>query len=362
MMSYRDLKTVSSLDVEQIRSQINTAQTNAVIDVVLVSDANHDDYERQDLGVGCIFGKPLQFAGKSDLTDSLFRPIDVNHTKFPIPGELVLVVRTPISDYYLTTLNLKNNINNNIDDIRKSGFTKYIDDNNVQQSTINNANDLDTSNKISTEFTVDNIPLFSTTYGDVNISGRYSNIINLSHTPNQNPSIDIINGKSNIQLYNDLVDYSRITVTPFNLETERVYNDKDTNTIKLESDRILLRSENNGIFLESKNNIGLVSDEYITLDSEKDITINTNGVINLTTQPTDPAIKGNEFGKQWSELIRYIHLFLDTIIADEKARENSPALYSAANTLKEGINSNIATSDNLTSSLQKFKSQKVFVS
>jgi len=268
-MSYKDLKTVSSLDIEQIRSSIDSAQTNAILDVVLVSDANHDDYERNDLGVGCILGKPLEFAGKSDLTDSMFRPIDTSHTKFPIPGELALVIRTPISDYYLTTLNLKNNINNNIDDVRKRGFTKYIDDENVQQSVIKNSNNLDTSNKISEQFTVGNIPLFATNYGDVNINGRYSNVISLSHTSNQNASVDIINGRSTIQMYNDLVDYQRLTTTPFNLESERVYNQKDTNTIKLDSDRIILRSVNSGVFVEAKNNIGMVSDEYVTRSCNK---------------------------------------------------------------------------------------------
>lgn len=361
-MSYRDLKTVSSLDIEQIRSSIDSAQTNAILDVVLVSDANHDDYERNDLGVGCILGKPLQFAGKSDLTDSMFRPIDTNHTKFPIPGELALVIRTPISDYYLTTLNLKNNINNNIDDVRRRGFTKYIDDENVQQSVIKNSNNLDTSNKISEQFTVDNIPLFATNYGDVNINGRYSNVISLSHTSNQNPSVDIINGSSTIQMYNDLVDYQRLTTTPFNLESERVYNQKDTNTIKLDSDRIILRSVNSGVFVEAKNNIGMVSDEYVTIDSQKDITLNSNSVINLSTDPTDPVIKGNEFSKQWTELIRNLHLFLDTIINDEESQKNSPGLFAASKILKEGINSTIAPSDDLTLSTNKFKSQKVFTS
>jgi len=76
----------------------------------------------------------------------------------------------------------------------------------------------------------------------------------------------------------------------------------------------------------------------------------------------DPVIRGNEFSKQWIELIRNIHLFLDTIINDEESQKNSPALSSAAKTLKEGINSTIAPSDDLTLSTNKFKSQKVFTS
>jgi hypothetical protein len=153
-----------------------------------------------------------------------------------------------------------------------------------------------------------------------------------------------------------------LTTTPFNLESERVYNEKDTNTVKIDSDRIILRSVNSGVFVEAKNNIGIVSDEYVTIDSQKDITLNSNSVINLSTEPTDPVIRGNEFSKQWTELIRNIHLFLDTIINDEESQKNSPALFSAARILKEGINSTIAPSDDLTSSTNKFKSQKVFTS
>lgn len=354
----RDFRTATTFDLDEIKSEFDRIRTEAVIDIAFVTDSNHNNPSRNDLSVGSIKGKSQKFAGSSDLVDFTYKPIDANLSKYPIPGEFVLVVRTGVGNYYLNSINLSDNPNNNIDRRKKKGYVLYTDDEYLNQSQIKNERQLDTDSKIDSQvFKTSNLRKRVTNYGDVSLEGRKGNIINLSYSQNQQPSLLVSNAGSRIFLNDDVLEYRRVTELPFNEEIEPIYSQKGGDKILLESEKIILQSYGNGgMFLESVNSIGMVSDNDVTINSSRLMSLNAP-VITIGDGAIQPVILGSEFSTQWRDLLNGLHDFLDLIINGV----DNPTISTAATLFKETVNSKIAPKNEvLSKSASRFLSNQVF--
>lgn len=333
-----EVRSVNTFDLDGIQSQIDNVKTEAVVDVAFVSDCNHNDTERRDLSVGNILGKPLSLVGNTESSDIIYKPIDINITKYPIPGEFVVVMRTTVGNYYLSTINITGNLNNNVDDRKKKGFVKYKDNRDVVSNEIKNSNQISTDDKIDSFFRLRKIPKRLTNYGDLSIEGRLGNVIRLTNSPNQTPIISIENGFSKTNYFIGEITYPNLTDTKFSTTTQALYNQQNTSTIFNESPRIVNRSLTDGFFVESKKDIGLVSDSNISLNTLQDLSLNGGQIRLGDDEALSPLIKGNEFAKQWEVLIEGLHEFTSILKTDG----NNPIVSQAANYFKEILTSAIA--------------------
>lgn len=351
-----EIRSANTLDLEALRGYIDSLTTEAVVDVAFVTDANHNNLDRRDLNIGSIRGKSLKNAGKSETIDFIYKPIDVNISKYPIPGEFVLVARTGLGNFYITTLNLSDNVNNNIDTSKTKGYVQYTEDANVVQNEIKNSNQVTTSSKIDSFFTVDNIPKRITNYGDVTFQGRAGNIVSLSYSNNNLPVIFLENDGSLLSMFNETIGYSKVTTTTYGQQVENIYNNQSGNHIILESDRILLRSNLNGMFFESINSIGMVSDKNISMDTAELFSVNGSVIELGGSEATQPLILGVEFGKQWSELINALHLFAQALSEDT----SNIIVNQSAKYLIQKLNDGVSPYNETPSSISKFLSKSVY--
>jgi hypothetical protein len=354
----KEIRSATTLDLEEIRTLLDKMKTEAVLDIAFVVDVNHNNIDRTDLSVGNIKGKSLKNAGQSELIDFVYKPIDANISKYPIPGEFVLVTRTGLGNYYIHTLNLYGNINNNIDERKISGYVKYVDDDNINKNVIKSSNKTTVIDKLEdTVFSLKSLYKKIGNYGDVIIEGRNGNSITLTQTENKNPAIFIENLGSVITVENQDVPFQRITANPYNEEVGVVYNISDGSKIKLISEKILLQSLKNGMFFESNNSIGFNSDKDFTVDTSRLISLDSR-VITLGYEAVEPIILGNEFSKQWSTLINGIHKFCDILSTDV----DNIVVNQAGKFLKQFITDGISSYDNVArQSSSKFLSKQVFV-
>jgi hypothetical protein len=352
-----EIRSVNTLDLEALRTYVDNLSTEAVVDIAFVTDANHNNAERTDLGVGSIKGKSLKNAGRSERIDFIYKPIDINISKYPLPGEFVLVVRTGVGNFYVTTLNLSDNVNNNIDTSKTKGYVRYSEDENVLQNNIKNSNQVTTNSKIESLFSLSNIPKRITNYGDVTFQGRAGNIISLTYSQNNNPVIFLENDSSILSFFNNNIEYSKVTTVDYEQSVEDVYNQQSGNHIVLESNRILLRSNLNGMFFESINSIGMTSDADISLNASQLFSVNGSVIELGGSEATQPIILGVEFSKQWATLINGLHLFAQALSQDT----SNILVNQAAKYLIQILNDGISPYNQTPSSIKKFLSKSVYV-
>lgn len=336
-----EVRSATTLDIERIRSYVDEIRTDAVIDVAFVSDSNHDDAEREDLTIGNIKGHSVRYAGKSEVTDNIYKPIDNNIRKYPIPGEFVLVVRTSHGNFYLTTLNFNDNVNNNIDVNKVRGYVTLLDNDNVVNNEIAGSKQLGVDSRISDTFEVKRIPRLDLNYGDVTLDGRFGNKISLSHSENKNPVILLQNSGSFTTYFDDNITFSRNIDTKYSPLVEELYNVQGGNNIVSESERIINRSIRNGYFIESKNAVGIATDGNISLNAGQVTDINGE-IIRLGEEDAlNPIVRGRDFGLQWTALIGGLHEFLSILKSDG----SNPLVSQAANYFKGLLNQKIASTE-----------------
>lgn len=370
-----EIRSATTLDIEKIRAYVDELRTNAVIDIAFVSDANHDDSDRNDLSVGYIRGHSLKFVGKSETSGITYKPIDSNIRKYPVPGEFVLVTRTSHGNFYITTLNFTDNVNNNIDTDKVKGYVKLLDDSNTNKNEIRNSKQLGVDKNISDSFEIKRIGKSDLNYGDITLDGRFGNKISLSHSENKNPVIYLENSGSFTSYYNDKAIFPKILDTDYYVDVESVYNIEGGSHIVTESERIVNRSTKNGYFVESKNGIGISTDTITSINSGQITDINGEIVLLGGEEALNPLVKGVEFARQWTALIGGLHEFLSILKSDG----SNPLVSQSANYFKGLLNQKIASTkiveeDSLTpgepkkkkeylnsgESLSKFLSDKVY--
>jgi len=357
----REHRTVTTNDLFQLKAYIDSKTTNATLDIVYVSDSNHNDTTRPDLSIGSILGKNESQSGKSENTDIVYKPIDVNIKKYPIPGEYVLALRSPLGNYYISSLNLNDNLNNNIDTSRLLGNTKYSDDNITTSSVIRNSKKITTADRISKDFKISRIGKRKINYGDVVFEGRLGNSILLTHSPNNEPLLEIENSNSSIVFFNDEGGYSRITDTKFNDVVEKQFNDnKNGGHLLLNSDRIIMNSQVNGIFLQSRGgSVGVSSDKDIDIAAGRQLSLNGNFIFIGTDKTDQPLVRGKEFASQWTSLIEILH---ETALSLKQL--DNPDLNGIGSLLEKRISDSISpkgTTNIQQTSVSKILSEEVYI-
>lgn len=357
-----EIRTATTQDIESLRSYVDSLSTEAVIDVAFVTDANHNDSSRNDLSIGSIKGKSDKLAGRNEAVDFTYSPIDSNLRKYPIPGEYVLVIRSSMGNFYITSLNINNNVNNNIDTSKVTGYTKYNEEEYNTSSPIKRSKQIRTSDKITDDkFQVRTIPTRELKYGDVIHQGKYGNSILFSYTDNQEPRFLIENNGSAIEMFDSVGDYQRLTNTTYNSVLEKQFNNKNGNHLTLSSERLILRSFTNGIFLESVgNSIGLVSDKDIDISAGRQLSINGNIILIGTESNDEPLVRGREFSKQWVTLIQLLHEVANSM----KGQSDIPFLKGIGSLITDKLNIGIAgegVNNIQAQSLTKLLSEEVFI-
>jgi hypothetical protein len=214
-----------------------------------------------------------------------------------------------MGNYYLTTLNLNNDVNNNIDRPKLQGYTQYNDDESTIKSPIKNTGSTTSLDKItSTNFRVQSKPTETVKYGDVIQQGRYGNSIVLSYTDNQQPSLRINNQDSFINLYDSENGYERTTRKSFTVDTEQTFNNNTGQHIEIKSDRVLVNSSGNGIYLTATDSdVGILGDKNVEITADRSLILTGDNVFLGSVSLQQPVIRGREFGDQYVRLIEVLH-------------------------------------------------------
>jgi len=353
-----EIRLATNVDVNNLKSFVESLQTSVLIDVVFVSDANHDDPNNYTLPIGSILGKSDNYAGKNESVDTIYRPISSNQRNYPLPGEYVLVVRTSMGNYYLTTLNLNNDVNSNIDRTKVQGYTRYNDDDSTTKSVIKNTGSTTSLDKItSTTFRVQSTPIQSVKYGDVIQEGRYGNSIRLSYTDNQQPSISINNQKSVIRLYDSGRGYERPTRKSFTPDTEKTFNNNTGQHVEIQSNRLLFNSSGNGIYLTARDSdVGIVGDKNVEITADSSLILTGDNVFLGSVSLQQPVVRGREFGNQYVRLLETLHDVAD-LMSEPNAEFSSIGAY-----LRDQLNIIAGEKGSVQAkTLTKILSNKIFV-
>ena len=353
-----EIRLATNIDVNNLKSFFESSQTSVLVDVVFVSDANHDNPDNTRLPIGCILGKSDNFAGKNESVDTIYRPISSNHRNYPIPGEYVLVVRTSMGNYYLTTLNLNNDVNNNIDRPKVQGYTQYNDDDSTIKSPIKNTGSTTSLDKItSTNFRVQSTPTETVKYGDVIQQGRYGNSIKLSYSDNQEPLVRVQNGDSYIELFNTDEGYSRTTRKSFTPDTEKTFNNNTGQHVEIQSNRLLFNSSGNGIYLTARDSdVGIVGDKNVEITADSSLILTGDNVFLGSVSLQQPVVRGREFGNQYVRLLETLHDVAD-LMSQPNAEFSSIGAY-----LRDQLNIIAGEKGSVQAkTLTKILSNKIFV-
>jgi hypothetical protein len=353
-----EIRLATNIDVNNLKSFFESSQTSVLVDVVFVSDANHDNPDNTTLPIGCILGKSDNFAGKNESVDTIYRPISSNHRNYPIPGEYALVVRTSMGNYYLTTLNLNNDVNNNIDRPKVQGYTQYNDDDSTIKSPIKNTGSTTSLDKItSTNFRVQSTPTETVKYGDVIQQGRYGNSIKLSYSDNQQPLVRVQNGDSYIELFNTDEGYSRKTRKSFTDDTEVSFNNNTGQHIELQSDRVLVNSNGNGVYITSvDSSVGILGDKNVEITADQSLILTGDNVFLGSVSLQQPVVRGREFGDQYVRLLETLHDVAD-LMSQPNAEFGSIGSY-----LRDQLNTIVGEKGRVQAkTLTKILSNKIFV-
>jgi len=305
--------------------------------------------------IGGILFSPIKFNNPNpSISNSNFaKPINPNEKKPPIEGEIVLIISLPNNNidqnspnqtyYYINIINIWNNPHHNIN-------PDSLDSRNISKSQQKGYNSgspiiLDIpSNENTGDFkensNVKSIKLF---IGDTIYEGRYGQTIRLgsSYKTNDNfwklsddngdpiiifrnkkhhtkqeftPDIENIN-EDNIII---LSSTQRLNITPVSNKFQSFkdsytpFKDFNKNQNILSSDRIIIKSKSDSIFLNSNRSIHLSSNKSINFDSQETI-IDSNKIYLGDKNSNEPAILGNEFLKDFNNLLLQLSNLMEVL-------------------------------------------------
>lgn len=297
---------------------------------------------------------------KNDISYNTALPLDQSNKYYPLPGELVLIIKGPsaksaISDssttnYYSSVINIWNNTNNN---------AQYTNE--------------------DYNFTDKNVPLLKSFPGDKIINGRYGNNIRFSSTnPNQDnfwkesnegePIIILSNTSGsleNIEEDNLLIMSStqKIPLKTFTLNSNKITKTilPKNSSLKsqfLNAERIVLNTLKDDILLYSNKNIELYSKDNITLNTDR-ILLDANKIClgqNGNEEPTEPAILGNKLEDLIRQILKSMTSFSNKISSTISTPTGTPLL-----TINSAATVLTADLQKVASKLEKIKSQTVYL-
>lgn len=363
-------KLVSDIDLNLTKSEIKSMISNIRLDVAFVVDANHGDNIDSDLSEGFIRAKLIDNAGTSEKSDLIYKPLFSNLSSYPLSGEYVIVFRHQLGNFYLSTINISNNENNNIDLDGYRGYVNYTDDANkntqiIKSDTKNIKNSLENNGEFFNEDTLLRSYKTPKKFGDIVLAGRFGNYISFSHNNNGTPRTIVLNNNSIIQLSSDLFQYQPITQNiQYNSDTQRKLGSSYNRDITyISSERLFLESGIYGMFFQTPSNISFVTDDTYTIDTFGGFYVKSDK-INLGYNSLEEAedsgqqsILGNNFLKDLKKFVRSV----EKLAENGKKDQNNIALKTASTILINDITRLGWDSASIENTFDRYLSKKVYI-
>lgn len=317
-------KLINKIDLNLTKAEIEALISDVYLSLAFVVDTNHNDSDNDDLNIGEIRAKSLDTAGASELSDGIYKPLNSNISQYPLAGEFVVVLKTPLGRFYLSSINLFNSNSNNIDVKNTSGYVQFTDDKNISDRTIKSDKLTQKSVLENNLFPFNELPLrnqrsYVTNFGDVSMYGRFGNRIIFTQNGNGKPELFLQNDVSEIRFTNGSFSYIRKSE---NAEPEPDVNKKITSEytgqqVYIDTDRIFANVGDEGIFFESSGLISVLSDENIFMNTNKNIFMEGN-TINLGTDAEEAVIKGDTYLSDFEKLVESMKLFAQRLSSQDK--------------------------------------------
>lgn len=333
-------KLINSIDLNLSNSELRSLISDVKLSLAFVIDSNHDGSSDSELKEGEVLAKSLDTAGTSDLQDSVYKPLNKNISHYPIAGEFVVVLKTSLGKFYLSTVNLFNSTSNNIDKDNVSGYVRFKDDENINESAIkedkkgqksvleNNDSPFD---RLNSEYPLQRLSSF----GGVGLIGRYGNSITFSKSNKDTPETSILNSDSKIILSSGGFTYPIITSIPqppiVSSEINYVYPDEQ---IYAESNRIYLSARDRGMFMETSGIFSITSDNSVFITSPS-IQLESTFITLGGNSTNNRVILGDTYLGDFKLLMDSMVRFAENL----KAQKNILSLSVAAENFLTDINS-----------------------
>ena len=321
MILAKHLKTKQNVNayVDKLKIENISIQPAEVFDIIL--NKNHSDYVNEN-SIGVIKFKFI--VNKYDTSHTYYAsPLDKNHIKVPLKHEIVLITNAPStysgtikeeSEYYYSgTINIWNLINNNILPYSSRPQEK---EKNIDKYKNKSIEDKFNTSDVAEYFSINNDkPSLNLYEGDYLIQGRTGSSIRFSNSfkksknswsinsKDDNPIIILrADGKENINsnIDEDInSDASSIYICgDQSIPIQHSYSQLNSYQTKpklssnfigkqiiINSDRIVINSKNDHLFLSSKKTLSLSSNDTINIDSK-------NKTIIGDVNKSEKAIKG----------------------------------------------------------------------
>lgn len=281
-------------------------ETAEVVDIIL-NDSHPSFTNYSDIGKAKIRFVHSE-SGRNESLLSWAKPIDVNMKSYPVKHELVIAITFYGNLYYTHKLNIFNNPNNNaypgasLPDLSREYKNKRkaneYEEASINPNKKNKAGEVILGNTFKSTI----VKPVAVIEGDVILEGRFGQSIKFGSNPEtQFPNLKIkvgepddipeekiqpieenINEDPNaiwISSTEEIIGLNPATIqSPIHLQFYDDNPDEFTgNQIFMNSDRIVFNTKQNEFMTFAKRAINLVTEGIFTVDSEKDLILNTNG-------------------------------------------------------------------------------------
>jgi len=294
-----------------LSSAINITNTDSVKEIFIgevfdiILDSSHPYFQSNNDNIGKIKFRLIEDNDDRDINNlSWAYPLQSTIKQFPVLHEVVQIVSF-FNKYFYTTINTNNNINNNavpgISQTNKKDKDQNL--NNYKDTTfIPNTSKSEKNVEYGNYFKENSstIKQLKPNEGDLIIQGRFGNFIRIGSNPKTGYPVfklgigqsddvnkldknahfleDINNDKNSMWITSDeIVDFKSVTVNKDHhlkgaIQPPTKY---DGNQVIFNSDRFIINSKQNEIQLFSNTGTSICTNGYFSLDTVKNISINT---------------------------------------------------------------------------------------
>lgn len=360
-------KLLSNIDAKLLKAELQSLISDIKLSIAFVVDVNHDGRTSSKLAIGEVLAKSIEDTGTNEVVDKVYKPIVTTITNYPLVGEYILCFTHEMGSYYISTLNYLNNPNNDINLDNISAMVKYSDDDKINKFEIKSDNRnretiLDRNQDSFSETSNLKTVLLPKKFGDIIYTGRFGGYLRFTSTDINTSAISLSNENSSILMTRTLTSYEPITdVNRFNKTVQR--NDLASfsgNQIYHSSQRLFFESSESGIWFQTRGNFSVLTDSYITFDTDQPISLKSTRVdlgYNSTEQEIgQQVVLGNDFVEGLESFVKTVNGFLD--IARQDA--HSFTLKLAAETTISNIKSIRWDNSNIKNTLDKYLSKTVY--
>lgn len=366
--SISNLKRKDFANVAVVRQVILDVDSNLVPDI---DAADNSITDRDTTYIGAVQVTPFADGVLTPDNNEIAFPYDRTNIILPVKNEVVELIRVRgvlyykvISNFPSPSITANASLINELDkgagfsQPRQSVLNDYNRNSNTGIARNNNVNDNTSQDNLGEYYrgepTIHKLRLYE---GDIVLQSRFGQSIRFNgydgENPDQNPTIFIRNRESDVTQSNipigglveedfnrdgssiimssgtRIIDFLPGTVpessnNDFQAAPDSVTNFPSTldgDQILISSDRLILSSRTSETLLFSKGNVGIITDQNVSIDSEggligdfqEDITLTTNdsnilldpgnGNVNLGSEELEPIVKGDALVSVLSDLI-----------------------------------------------------------